>query len=172
MLQQIITHTPVWVWAILAFLMYRGFLASKDRELGLRAVLVIPLVMLGLSAQGIAGSFGFNAVSIISWLASLLAGSVVSWKLVNEQNVKVLPHKARVFYRGSWGPLILMMAIFLIKYCVNVAIAINGPLRSDAAFIAVVCLAYGLFNGLFLGKMLKVLTMYKQQMAAPSPLQA
>ena len=163
MFQQIITHTPLWVWAILAFLMYRGYLASKDRELGLRAIFVIPVVMLALSLQGIAGSFGFNEASVVSWVASALLGSVISWKMVTDRSVRVLPQKAGVFYRGSWGPMALMMAIFLVKYCVNVMIAINPSLRTDTTFIAVVCLTYGLFNGLFLGKMLKVLTMYKQQ---------
>lgn len=165
MLQQIITHTPLWVWAILAFLMYRGFLASKDRELGLRAIFVIPAVMLVLSLQGIAGSFGFTEASVASWVASVLLGSVISWKSVNNTNVRVLPEKASVFYRGSWAPMALMMAIFLVKYCVNVIIAINPSLRLDTSFIAAVCLAYGLFNGLFLGKMLKVLMMFKQQSA-------
>ncbi|HTD04808.1 MAG TPA: DUF6622 family protein [Undibacterium sp.] len=166
MLQQIIIHTPIWVWAILAFLIYRGVLASKDRELGLRAIFVIPLVMLALSMQGIAGSFGFNSVSAGNWLAGVLAGSALSWKLVNERNVTILPHKPGVLYRGSWGPMLLMMAIFLIKYCVNVMVAMNGQLHRDTVFVALVCLAYGLCNGLFLGKMLRVLAMYKQQAAA------
>lgn len=168
MLEQILIHTPAWVWALLAFLVYRGILASKDRELGLRAVLVIPLVMLLLSMQGIAGTFGFNIVSTGSWLATLLMGGAISWSMVNQQNVRILPQKAGVFYRGSWGPMALMLAIFLGKYCVSVMIAVHGQLRGDSAFMATVCLAYGLFNGLFLGKMLRVLTMYKQQ-ATPTP---
>ena len=32
MIQQIVSHTPVYVWALLAFLLYRGYLASRDRE--------------------------------------------------------------------------------------------------------------------------------------------
>jgi len=165
MLQQIIIHTPIWVWAILAFLLYRGLLASRDRELGLKSIFVIPLVMLLLSLQGIAATFGFNLASTASWLASLLLGGAIAWRLVNERDVKILPQRAGVFYRGSWGPMLLMMAIFLIKYCVNVMLSIHAAWRGDTGFIALVCLAYGLFNGLFLGKMLRVLLMYKQQAA-------
>ncbi|MFZ6649258.1 DUF6622 family protein [Undibacterium sp. TJN25] len=172
MLQQIIIHTPLWVWAILAFLMYRGFIASRDRELSLKTVSVIPLVMLALSMQGIAGTFGFNLLSMGTWLAGLLAGGAISWSLVNDRNVRILPEKSAVFYRGSWGAMALMMAIFLTKYCVGVMIAINGQLRSETGFAAAVCLAYGLFNGLFLGKLLRVLTMYKQQADAVLQVQA
>ncbi|WP_394780864.1 DUF6622 family protein [Undibacterium sp.] len=172
MLQQIIIHTPVWVWAILAYLMYRGVIASKDRELSPRAISLIPLIMLALSMQGIAGTFGFNLVSIGSWLAALLVGGALSWSMVNDRNVRILPEKSSVFYRGSWGPMMLMAAIFLTKYCVGVMIAMNGQLRSETGFAAIVCLAYGLFNGLFLGKMLRVLTMYKQQTATLPEMQA
>jgi hypothetical protein len=45
--------TPIYVWALLAFLLYRGYLASKDREMSLFKVALIPLVMLGLALAGI-----------------------------------------------------------------------------------------------------------------------
>ena len=53
MLAQIILNTPVWVWALLMFLIYRGILASADREISLKKTFIIPVVMLALSVQGI-----------------------------------------------------------------------------------------------------------------------
>ena len=35
-MQQLFSHTPLYVWAILAFLVYRGVLASRVREVSLR----------------------------------------------------------------------------------------------------------------------------------------
>ena len=49
-MQQIILRTPLWVWPLLAFLVYRGLLASVDRETSLKKAFVIPAVMLTINA--------------------------------------------------------------------------------------------------------------------------
>lgn len=164
MLNQIITNTPTYVWAILAFLMYRGFKATMDRELEIRAVVIIPLVMLALSVQGISSGFGVEPLVIASWLLAMLLGAAISWSRVNQNNVRILKDKNLVFYRGSWAPLIMMMAIFVIKYVVNVALHVNPALHTDTLFVLMSTALFGIFNGLFLGRMLRVLIMYQQAM--------
>lgn len=163
MLSQIITNTPIYVWAILAFLMYRGIKFAVDRELEIRAVVIIPMVMLALSAQGILSGFGTDPLVIVSWLLAMAVGAVVSWNGVTEDNVRILKDKKQVFYRGSWAPLIMMMAVFVIKYIVNVALHINPGLHTNVQFAVISTALFGMFNGLFLGKMLRVLIMYQQE---------
>ena len=41
-MQQIILRTPLWVWVLLAFLVYRGMLASVNRETSLKKAFIIP----------------------------------------------------------------------------------------------------------------------------------
>jgi hypothetical protein len=67
MLQQILSHTPAYVWAILAFLVYRGVIASLDREVALKKLFIIPAVMLALSLHDLAGKFGFTSLSVPAW---------------------------------------------------------------------------------------------------------
>ncbi|MFZ6658444.1 DUF6622 family protein [Undibacterium sp. TJN19] len=166
MLNQIISGTPMYVWAILGFLAFRGIKASVDRELTVRAVVIIPLVMLALSAQGILSGFGTEPLVIAAWLATMAAGAAVSWNMVNDTNVRILADKGTVFYRGSWGPLVMMMSIFVMKYVVNVALHVNPALHTNMLFAVISTALFGLFNGLFLGKMLRVLMMYKQAMSS------
>ena len=166
MLNQIISNTPMYVWAILGFLAYRGIKSSVDRELTVRAVVIIPLVMLALSVQGILSGFGADPAVLAAWLATMAIGATISWNLVSEKNVRILADKGTVFYRGSWAPLFMMMAIFVMKYIVNVALHVNPALHTNILFAVISTALFGLFNGLFLGKMLHVLIMYKQAMAA------
>lgn len=165
MFNQIISNTPVYVWAILAFLAFRGIKSSVDREARVRSVVIIPLVMLGLSAHGILSGFGAEPQVIAAWIATIAVGAAVSWNMVSDKNVRILADKGTVFYRGSWGPLVMMMAIFVMKYIVNVALHVNPALHTNMQFALISTALFGLFNGLFLGKMLRVLIMNKQVMS-------
>ncbi|MFZ6768404.1 DUF6622 family protein [Undibacterium sp. Di26W] len=168
MLNQIISNTPIYVWAILGFLAFRGIKSSVDRELKVRTIVIIPIVMLALSVQGILSGFGADPVVLAAWLATMLLGAAISWSLVSDKNVRILADKGTVFYRGSWAPLIMMMAIFVMKYIVNVALHVNPALHTNMPFAVISTALFGLFNGLFLGKMLRVLILYKQAMSVNS----
>ncbi|MBI1772455.1 MAG: hypothetical protein HYR68_08950 [Burkholderiales bacterium] len=54
------------------------------------------------------------------------------------------------------------------KYIVNVALHVNPALHTNPLFAVASTALFGLFNGLFLGKMLHVLIMYKQALSANS----
>jgi len=43
---QILAHTPLWVWALFAFLVYRGVAAMGAREVSPYRVLIVPAVFL------------------------------------------------------------------------------------------------------------------------------
>lgn len=72
MLKQILLNTPLWVWAILAFLIYRGIVAAADREIPFNRIFIIPLVMLGLSLHGIASAFGSGTDIALTWASFAL----------------------------------------------------------------------------------------------------
>jgi hypothetical protein len=169
MLQQIIDHTPLWVWAILAFLISRGMQASRDREVPLRSVFIIPVVMLVLALQGMANAFGISVFTVLPWAVGAIAGSAFAWSRSGGGKVRVLEGGATVFLRGSWAPLILMLAIFVTKYAVAVMLAVQPALHGSLAFSAVVCAAYGVFNGLFNANVLRVLSQLGKAQTQPSP---
>jgi hypothetical protein len=154
MLIQIFSHTPVYVWAILAFLVYRGVAMRRDREAGMRLLAVMPLVMLGLSLQGVIGNFGVRALPLAVWLTGLVLGVAASWSLVNGERIATAPGSdgQKVIQRGSWWPLALMMAIFVAKYVLAVAMVMMPSLATDRLFVAGACALFGLLSGLFLGR--------------------
>ncbi|WP_058049591.1 DUF6622 family protein [Janthinobacterium sp. Ant5-2-1] len=161
MLQQIFSHTPLYVWAILGFLVYRGVLASRAREVTLRKLCIIPLVMLALSLSGVRGSFGFDGVAPFAWTIGALAGAALAWTLTDARKIVAIPGRASVQRPGSWVPLILMMSIFCMKYAVAVTLAIAPAYAHAPGFIVPVCLAYGCFSGIFLGGLLRTMAVYR-----------
>lgn len=151
-LSQILAHTPLYVWAILAFLLYRGAIALRDRELEPRKLAIIPAVMLALSLQDIVAKFGSGGMALSLWAAAACAMAALVWTF---GGVRVAAGSApgRVRVRGSWGPMALMMAVFFIKYLASVMLAVRPHLRDDAVFVAAVCVLFGLFSGVFAGRL-------------------
>nr|WP_329956061.1 DUF6622 family protein [Collimonas silvisoli] len=166
MFMQIISHTPIWVWALLAFLIYRGILASVDREVTLKKLSIIPLIMLALSWQGVSTVFGVTPLPMLCWLLAAAAAATLNWRLFRKERVIAYPERGVVFQRGSWLPLMLMMGIFLTKYTVGVTLAMHPGLAHDAAFTAAVCALYGVFNGMFIGRLLRVVSLYRSAQPA------
>jgi hypothetical protein len=161
MFQQIIVNTPIWVWAILAFLIYRGILSSVDQEVTLTRLLIIPIIMLLLSAQGIVATFGLSLDTTLSWAAFMAIGTLLAYLSFGHANVQALPAKGAVFQRGSWTPMTLMMGIFVTKYAVAVTLAMQPAHAHEFIFTTGVCALYGLFNGVFIGRLLRVFSIYR-----------
>lgn len=63
-MQRIISHTPLYVWTILAFLIHR---ANHEVEIG--KICILPLAMLGLSLQRVHNNFGFQGAAPMLWAA-------------------------------------------------------------------------------------------------------
>ena len=80
MLIQILSHTPVYVWAILAFLVWRGVAELGEREIAVARMFVLPLVMLALSLHDIARKFGLDTITLTTWAAAFAAAALLAWR--------------------------------------------------------------------------------------------
>ncbi|ELX13917.1 hypothetical protein Jab_1c25610 [Janthinobacterium sp. HH01] len=152
MMQQIISHTPLYVWAVLALLVYRGLLASRDREISLKKLWIMPVAMLGLSLSSMSGNGVLGGGVWGVWAAGLLAGAALAWKLDGGVRIVVNRAAGTVFQRGSWLPLALMVAIFVAKYAVAVVTAMHPETRHNFLFMLAVTSGFGLLSGMFIGR--------------------
>ena len=160
MLNQILTHTPLYVWAILAFLILRGVLAMRTREIALNKLFIIPIVMLVLSLQDIAAKFGMTGLPVVVWTVAATATTALMWQFCAP---RVMPAATpgRVIVRGRKLPLVLLLAIFVTKYVATMVVAVQPHLRGDTLFMALVCALFGAFNGYFLGHLARDLRAYR-----------
>jgi len=152
MLNQIFTHTPMYVWAILAFLIVRGVIALRTREVAVNKLFIIPIVMAVLSLVDVAAKFGLGGLGFAMWMATALVTVAL---LARFGGARVAPTgtPGRVTVRGSAFPLVLMMSIFVTKYVSSIAVVLKPQLRADAGFTIVVCMLFGLFTGYFIGRL-------------------
>lgn len=180
MIAQIISHTPAYVWALLAFLVYRGFLASRDRDMTLTRLAIIPLVMVGLTLSGLNSHGPLGAAAWLVWALGMLAGAAVAAGLVpfapgqqgrSGRHAKVVVNRSTgtLVQRGSWVPLVLMLAIFAVRYAVAMAGAVQPALLQHGGFAAAVTILFGVFNGIFIGRLVPYVQAWLRQTAPVTP---
>ncbi|MYM73055.1 hypothetical protein GTP56_12725 [Duganella sp. FT134W] len=150
---------------MLAFLIYRGWLASQDRETSWRKVALIPLVMVGLSVTSINGHGPLGDGVWALWALGAVASAAAIWQL-SRREIMVNRAAGTVLQRGSWMPLVLMIAIFVTKYAVAVLSAMHPELQHSVPFAASVAVLYGVFNGLFLGRLARYAAALQRQPVA------
>ena len=152
MLQQILIHTPAYVWGILAVLVWRGVAALREREMPVRSLFVVPAIMLAMALQDVVTKFGSNAAALGAWTAATAAAALLVRRFGAERTLPgAAPGSVRL--RGSRAPLAMMLALFLTKYAASVLLAILPHARQDALFAAATCALFGVFNGCFLGRL-------------------
>lgn len=152
MLIQIITRTPVWVWAILGLLLWVGLKQSVPRSVGLRRITVLPLVMVGLSLAGMLTAFGTGHHALLAWGAAAAVAAAVVMQLNFPQATRYNSWTQQFELPGSWTPLVLMVGIFITKYAVGVTLAMHPELARDALFSQSMAALYGGFSGVFVGR--------------------
>ncbi len=156
MLTQIIHSTPVWVWALLAALVALGYSQSRSRSVGLRRLLVIPMIMIFLSLFGTVSAFGPSPAVLGVWLAA--CAMVVSLMVLRPAPLGAAYDSTlrRYAIPGSWLPLFVILGIFCTKYAVGVTLAMQPGMAQQAVFATLVSMLYGLFSGFFAGRALRL----------------
>ncbi|HWU62964.1 MAG TPA: DUF6622 family protein [Ensifer sp.] len=125
----IVTHTPLWVWLILAGLIYLGLQRTKTRELSTSRIL-IPAAIFGIVAISrlVLGRFAEPA------LLGTCAGLVVAFAmlmLVKPGRGARRTDAGTVLIEGEWFSLGLIMAIFWVNYGIAVVSAIEPELATS-----------------------------------------
>ena len=146
---QIITRTPIWVWAILILLLWVGLKQTLPRNVSLRRITVLPLVMVGLSLAGVFSAFGSSMNALLAWGAGAAIAAAVVMQRNLPQATQYNGWTQQFQLPGSWTPLVLMMGIFITKYAAGVALAMQPDLAGNALFSQSVGALYGGFSGVF-----------------------
>lgn len=152
MIYQIITHTPAWVWGLLAALLVIGYIQTKPRTISLARSAILPTVMMVLSILGTVTTFALQPSIAAAWLISAMVGIVLVLKIFS-QSADRFDAAHQVFHvAGSWVPMILILGIFITKYGVGVAIGMHQNLAQNTMFATLVSALYGFFSGVFIGR--------------------
>ena len=152
----IVQHTPVWVWGLLSALVWLGLSQTRPRDVSLLRVTILPLAMIALSLSGVFSAFGHFPVALGGWAAGVGAALAFVRQAVAVRGASWSRETATLRVPGSWLPLGLILALFLIKYAAGVSLALHPALATDASFAGACSLAYGVFSGLFMARALSL----------------
>jgi hypothetical protein len=166
MIYQIISRTPVWVWALFALLVWLGIVQSRPRTMSLARVVIIPAVLTILSMFGTVSAFGATPLVLITWIVFAVLFALFTLRRPQPVGDRFDPKTRQLHVMGSWVPLALMMGIFANKYIVGVSLGMQPELARALSFSLVFSAIYGTFSGVFIGRAARLWKL--QTMSVPS----
>jgi len=149
MIIDILTHTPLWVWGILAALVVLGLKQTRDRQLSPVRLTVLPLIFIGLSLSGLLRIAAGLPLAIGTWACGFACVALLLRQALAVPRARWSAATQTVHVPGSWLPLVLIVGLFLMKYGVGVTLAIHPEQGVDPMFNGACEFVYGLFAGLF-----------------------
>lgn len=152
MLNAIVTQTPHWVWILLIALIGLGLAQTRTRLVSPRRLLAMPLALLGLGVFSLESAFAAQPASVLAWLAALLVFVAIGLRIPRPAAAVWRAAEQRLQLPGSWLPLAVITAIFVLRYSVNVALAMNPAWRGSAQALLPIAALYGALGGVVLGR--------------------
>lgn len=147
---QILTQTPVWVFAIFVVLLVLGLQQRLDRRVTRGKLLIPPTAVLGFSLYSVVTSFGSILLPLLAWSIGLAAVLAIG---VRRLRTAAQPIESGVFLvKGSWWPLALMIGIFSVQYALGYAAARNPALFDLIWFVGITSALLGVLGGAFLAR--------------------
>jgi len=145
----IVVHTPLWVWPLLALVLWLGWMGRKPRVLPPVRLAVLPLVGLGITVAGVVQS-AVPAFTLAGWLVGLLLSLPVGYAIGRRRDVQ-WQADGRVRVAGGWFMLGFAVSIFAARYALGVTFGVWPQLAQQPAWIALAGVVGGTIAGIGLG---------------------
>ncbi len=146
----IITHTPFWVWLVLALIIVIGLRRTRGRTVSSAQLVLMPLVILGLAAWNLSG-LGGSLPAMAGLAVGIVAGSSAGLAIESRAGTTQVS-RGVVHLRGDWVSFLVLLAIFLVRY-VTTVIAMTAPaLAASDGYHFVTALLSGFFAFLTLSR--------------------
>jgi hypothetical protein len=151
---EVLKHTPHWVWAVLAAITLLGLAQLREHRIPRARLLIAPIGLGGYSLWGATSVFG--ALAAPAWLAGL-ALALAANRLLRWPRAIGLADDGRFVLQGSPWPLLLMWAVFGLRYAMAVQLVFEPAWAHATGFAIAAALLYGTLSGLFAARAWRVL---------------
>jgi len=151
----IVTHTPLWAFALLAYLVWQGIQAMQPRTTTIWRALIVPAVFIiwGISRIGLRQD---SIWPLLAWIAAALA--LLPLGVLTPRPFELDHSTGQITRPGSVFPLIRNLAVFGLQYTVAVISAVDV---SDRLLASIVGRAIsGATAGYFIGSTIALLRTY------------
>jgi membrane protein CcdC involved in cytochrome C biogenesis len=143
----ILSETPTWVFFVFAYLVFIGIRATKDRTVHIGKMFLMPSIFFALFLIKLIITQRLDICAI--FFASLTVSLLISHFFVKHEQLKV--RGRYVFVNGSCETLIVVMIIFIVKYCFGYMKAVNG--EQEKYLIAEIIIS-GITTGFLVNKVI------------------
>ena len=113
---------PVWVWGILAYLIFVGMRARQTRAVSVYQLCIVPAIFLLMRS---AIFFAGNMDQILIYGVFLALGCVVGFAWAQRTLIRIFKHDKCVEIPGSSKTLVMFLVFFAIKYVFGALQALN-----------------------------------------------
>jgi hypothetical protein len=130
----IVSHTPLWVWPLLLYVLTMSLRATRERTAGLGRLLAIPALFIIWGISGLLARQSFTAALGLDWLAALGCGAALAGFVGRPVLLGIDRESRRVTLAGSWAPFVRVTLIFTSKFAIRVAMAVRPDLQEPLSF--------------------------------------
>jgi len=148
----IATNAPLWVWPLFIALVLLGLRATKQRQMPVWVIYLLPL--LGLLSLNIVIKMD-NPIVVWSMFAIGYFGGAL-FGYAKQRQWLIAKDNGRATVAGEWLTMATMMAIFCLNFVSGTIQAIVPEVYTSTGFIAVYVVLIALASGIFLGRGVRV----------------
>jgi hypothetical protein len=145
---RILTNTPLWVFALLAYLIWQGSQSLRPRTRPIWRMLIVPLVFFLMGVSRLVTARGGGIEPLLAWLVAVVLFALLA--LSRKPKLLAVDKKSGTVTRpGSATPLARNITVFVLQYAVAVATAMKLEPHAAVAIIghAVSGASAGYFSG-------------------------
>ncbi|UDL87154.1 hypothetical protein LGH82_18300 [Mesorhizobium sp. PAMC28654] len=154
-LNSILSHTPVWVWPLILYGLFIGWNRTRARIVAPRRLFVMPALITGLALYNLASS-GISVSGLLGFACGAVAGALTGIAVARRRPAKMLAD-GRLALQGDWVPLVLIVAIIVIRYAKGVALGVDPALAEIPSFILASAFLSGFFAAMMIARTVGVL---------------
>lgn len=147
----VLEHTPWWVLAILAVLIFTGVQALRPRVVPVGRLLLVPGIFIGWGILSVVQRSAATPVLALDWIAADALGVAIGWTTARLDGFAFAADGRFVRVPGSPMPLVRNAVIFVARYALAVAAAFAATATAHAQLVAWDVAVSGLATGYFVG---------------------
>ncbi|KKK52281.1 hypothetical protein LCGC14_3106500, partial [marine sediment metagenome] len=131
-LLQIFKGPPLWVWFLLAYLIFIGIKAFKPSVISLKKIFILPVVFLFFSLQRLVGNINF--FTSLVWITSTIIGVFLSVVIFSKTQIIADKKNNLLKLPGTYSTLFLILISFSIKFYFGFQIGKDPSVLKDSTF--------------------------------------